>query len=66
MRVVDLNEKILHCTFCGKEEDKVLQIVVGNYGACICDQCTREAESLLPAPPPAPSAPGSQPAYKGK
>ncbi|HLG61194.1 MAG TPA: ClpX C4-type zinc finger protein [Ktedonosporobacter sp.] len=27
------------CSFCGKERDKVQQLIAGPAGVCICDEC---------------------------
>jgi hypothetical protein len=29
----------LHCSFCGKEQSTVKQLIVGPHTTCICDEC---------------------------
>lgn len=29
----------LHCSFCGKEQSAVSQLIVGPHTTCICNEC---------------------------
>ena len=37
-RVVNYNDAVSRCTFCGKSENQVRKLVTGS-GAAICDEC---------------------------
>jgi ATP-dependent Clp protease ATP-binding subunit ClpX len=40
----------LRCSFCGKNEDKVLKLVAGRRGF-ICDECASIAHDIMSRPP---------------
>lgn len=36
-----------HCSFCGKNEDKVKKLLAGPSGVCICDECVETCADLI-------------------
>ncbi len=45
-RVVDYNDEVPKCTFCGKTEHQVRKLVTGQ-GAAICDECIELCVSII-------------------
>jgi ATP-dependent Clp protease ATP-binding subunit ClpX len=50
-----LGRRLLHCSFCGKDETQVAKLVAGSK-AYICDQCVKTAKEIMdssksPQPP---------------
>ncbi|GAG73130.1 unnamed protein product [marine sediment metagenome] len=39
-------EKIVNCSFCGKNQDEVYKIVAGP-GVCICDECIKVCNDII-------------------
>lgn len=54
-----MREDKLRCSFCGKHEDEVAQLIAGSVGVFICDACvdmcheqvTKERERRQPKEP---------------
>jgi ATP-dependent Clp protease ATP-binding subunit ClpX len=47
--------KLLHCSFCGKDENHVAKLVAGPH-VYICDKCAAEALRIMDASPGAEDA----------
>lgn len=45
-----------YCSFCGKREDEVANLVTGPSNVGICNECHDLMRSMMPEPPPLPSA----------
>ena len=41
------NEDIQHCSFCGKTEDEVDQLIQGKDGSCICNECVAACSQIF-------------------
>lgn len=40
-------EKTLYCSFCGKSQHEVAQLIVADTGAAICNECCLECAMLI-------------------
>ena len=44
--MVDKNDEVLHCSFCGKSQDEVKKLIAGR-GVYICDECIEVCVNIL-------------------
>ena len=41
------NDKVIRCSFCGKQQNAVKKMIAGPAGIYICDECIKVCESIL-------------------
>ena len=41
------DERIIRCSFCGKGQDQVVQMITGRGSSCICNECIMECLDIL-------------------